>query len=135
MSPAKSKRTTKTARQQRVESQLQRVLAELISRNVRDPRVGTITIPAVEAAPDMSVARVFFVPFVGGHPPDEVREGLLHAAGFLRGEVGRRLSLRHAPRLEFEYDTVIERGSQLSALISAAVRADEVRKPDDPEQD
>ncbi len=131
MSPSKSKRTTKSARQQRVESQLQRVLAELISRSVRDPRVGNVTITAVEAAPDMSVARIFFVPFVGGHSPDEVREGLLAASGFLRGEVGRRLSLRHAPRLEFEYDTVIERGSQLSALISAAVRADEVRKPDD----
>ena len=82
MSPSKSKRTTKTARQQRVESQMQRVLAELISRNVRDPRVGNVTITAVEAAPDMSVARVFFVPFVGGHSPDEVRDGLRMLRGF-----------------------------------------------------
>jgi ribosome-binding factor A len=117
----------KGARQQRVESQLQRVVAELISREVRDPRVGSVTITAVDVVPDMSVARVYFVPFGTAHTVDEVRDGLARAAGFLRGEVGRRLGLRHAPRLEFEFDESIERGAALSSLISEAVRDDRDR--------
>lgn len=124
-------RGSKSARTQRVESQLQRVVAELVSREVRDPRVGNVTITAVEVAPDMSVARIFFVPFAGGHTVEEVREGLARASGFLRGEVGRRLALRHAPRLEFVFDDTIERGTALSALISTAVKEDEARHVDD----
>ncbi|MEZ5459607.1 MAG: 30S ribosome-binding factor RbfA [Steroidobacteraceae bacterium] len=77
---------------------------QLISRDVRDPRVGSVTITSVEVAPDMSVAKVYFVPFGAAHGIDEVAEGLSRAASFLRGEVGRRLGLRHAPRLDFRYD-------------------------------
>jgi ribosome-binding factor A len=120
-------RASKSARQQRVESQLQRVVAELVSREVRDPRVGSLTITAVDMAPDMSLARVYFVPFGGAHTVEEIREGLARAAGFLRGEVGRRLGLRHAPRLEFEFDDSIERGAALDSLIREAVRADHDR--------
>jgi ribosome-binding factor A len=120
-------RGSKGSRQQRVESQLQRVVAELISREVRDPRVGSVTITAVDIVPDMSVARVFFVPFGSAHTVDEVGEGLARAAGFLRGEVGRRLGLRHAPRLEFTFDDSIERGASLSSLIKEAVREDRDR--------
>ena len=113
---------TSKARQQRVESELQRVVAELISREVKDPRVGMVTITAVQVAPDMGSARVLFVPFGDRHSPDEVAEGLRRAAGFLRGEVGRRLGLRHAPRLDFEYDASIERADRLTKLIDEAVR-------------
>jgi ribosome-binding factor A len=112
------------ARQQRVESEVQRVLAELISREVKDPRVGMVTITAVQVAPDMSVARVLFVPFADQHPPTEVAAGLNRAAGFLRGEVGRRLALRHAPRLEFVFDESIQKALRLSSLIDDAVRSD-----------
>src|SRR2546430_13497609 len=92
------------ARTQRIESEIQRVLAALIAREVKDPRVGNVTITAVSVAADMGTARVFFTPFASRHPPHEVRIGLTHAAGFLRGELGRRLSLRHAPRLGFAID-------------------------------
>src|ERR1700739_5022498 len=91
-------------RTQRIESEIQRVLAALIAREVKDPRVGNITVTAVSVAPDMGSARVFFTPFAALHPPAQVREGLTHAAGFLRGELGRRLGLRHAPRLGFVFD-------------------------------
>jgi len=112
------------ARQQRIESELQRVVAELISREVKDPRVGMVTITAVQVASDMSVAKVLFVPFGGKNPSDEVATGLNRAAGFLRGEVGRRLGLRHAPRLEFVFDASIENALRLTALIDDAVRRD-----------
>ncbi len=125
-------RGSKNARTQRVESQLQRVVAELISRDVRDPRVGSVTITSVEVAPDMSAAKVYFVPFGNAHSVAEVQEGLSRAASFLRGEVGRRLALRHAPRLDFRFDETIERGTALSALISSAVRADSARTGESP---
>jgi len=126
-------RGSKNARAQRVESQLQRVVAELISREVRDPRVGSVTVTAVEVVPDMSVAKVYFVPFGTAHTVEEVQQGLDRAASFLRGEVGRRLGLRHAPRLDFRFDETIERGTALSALISSAVREDSARAHDDAE--
>ena len=115
------------ARRERIEGEVQRVLSALVAREVKDPRVGSVTITAVQLAPDLSVARVFFLPFGGRHPADEVREGLASAAGFLRGEVGRRLSLRHAPRLEFVIDRHLEEASQLSSLIDRAVREDRSR--------
>src|SRR5436853_7799871 len=93
------------ARTQRIESEIQRVLAALIAREVKDPRVGNVTITAVSLAADMGVARVFFTPFASKNPAEHVREGLTRAGGFLRGEIGRRLRVRHAPRLRFlSYD-------------------------------
>ena len=104
---------------------MQRVLSTLVSREVRDPRVGNVTITAVSVAPDMSTARIWFMPFGGKHSPEEVGEGLGRAAGFLRGELGRALSLRHAPKLEFIYDQQIENADKLTRLIDGAVKTDQ----------
>lgn len=98
------------------------MLAELVSRDVKDPRVGNVTFTAVSIAPDLKTARVFFVPFAGGHDPEEVRAGLKRAAGFLRGAAGRRLGLRHAPRLEFVFDDRIDEADRLTRLIDRAVK-------------
>jgi ribosome-binding factor A len=98
------------------------VLAELIAREVKDPRVGNVTITSVRLSGDKSVARVFFTPFASQHPAEEVRGGLTRAAGFLRGEAGRRLGLRHAPRLEFVFDDTPEKAARLTGLIDRAVR-------------
>jgi len=111
-------------RTQRIESEIQRVLAALIAREVKDPRVGNVTVTAVSVAPDMGSARVFFTPFAALHPPAQVRAGLTHAAGFLRGELGRRLGLRHAPRLEFVFDESVESAARLTQLIDSAVAGD-----------
>ena len=112
------------ARSRRIESELQRVLAALIAREVKDPRVGNVTITGVKVAADMGTARVYFTPFASREPPEQVRKGLTHAASFLRGEVGRRLSLRHAPRLEFVFDASAEDAARLTSLIDRAVAAD-----------
>jgi len=103
---------------------MQRVLSTLVAREVRDPRVGNITVTAVNVAPDMSTARIFFVPFASKHTPEEVAEGLNRASGFLRGEIGRALALRHAPKLEFVYDQQIENADKLTRLIDRAVKSD-----------
>jgi ribosome-binding factor A len=115
----------KSQRLARIEGEMQRVLSTLVSREVRDPRVGNITLTSVSVAPDMSTARIWFVPFGDKHTPEEVGEGLNRAAGFLRGEVGRALALRHAPKLEFVYDRQIEHADKLSRLIDGAVKSDQ----------
>jgi ribosome-binding factor A len=119
----------KSQRLARIEGEMQRVLSTLVSREVRDPRVGNVTITAVSVAPDMSTARIWFMPFGDKHSPEEVAEGLGRASGFLRGELGRALSLRHAPRLEFLYDQQIENADKLTRLIDGAVKSDQ-KKPD-----
>jgi ribosome-binding factor A len=113
-------RGSTSGRLQRIEAQIQRVLAELVAREVKDPRVGPVTITQVALAPDQSHAEVYVVPFgrTGSHP--DVIEGLAAAAGFLRGEVGRRVGLRHAPRLSFVQDDSFDRAAELTALIDAA---------------
>ena len=117
----------KTQRLARIEGEIQRVLSSLVAREVRDPRVGNITVTAVNVAPDLSTARIWFVPFGDQHAPEQVSEGLNRAAGFLRGEVGRALSLRHAPRLEFVYDKQIENADKLTRLIDGAVKSDQTK--------
>lgn len=111
-------------RNRKIEAQLQRVLAEVIARELKDPRVGNVTISAVDLAPDMRTARVFFTPFASAHPPAEVREGLTRASGFLRGAVTRRLGLRYAPRLQFVFDDAFDKAAQLTSLINEAVARD-----------
>lgn len=130
----------RNSRHQRIESQMQRTLAQLVPREVKDPRVGLVTITAVSLAPDLSAARVWFLPFGLGVPSDAVLEGLRSAAGFLRGEVARQLRMRHAPRLEFLVDTQLEQAQTLTTLIDKAVASDrkaagtpEPVLPDEPE--
>lgn len=113
------------ARLQRIEAQIQRTLAELVRGEVKDPRVGPMTVTQVTLSTDKSVARVYVVPFAedaAAHP--ELLEGLVAASGFLRGEVGRRVGLRHAPRLEFLLDDSFDRAARLSQLLAG------VRKPE-----
>jgi ribosome-binding factor A len=103
-----------------MEGEMQRVLAELVSREVKDPRVGHVTITQVVLAPDLSHARIFVVPLGGDETHPQMLEGLTAAAGFLRGEVGRRVGMRHAPRLQFVHDDSFDRAAALTALIDKA---------------
>ena len=107
-------------RQQKIGAQLQRVLSELISREINDPRVGNVTITSVSVSPDMKAARVYYVPFASQNPPEQVQEGLKRASGFLRREVAQQLGLRYMPRLEFVFDESIERAARLTGLINKA---------------
>ncbi|MBK7116360.1 MAG: 30S ribosome-binding factor RbfA [Proteobacteria bacterium] len=111
-----------SGRLQRMEGEMQRVLAELVSRELKDPRVGPVTVTQVALARDLSYARVFVVPFGGNSAHPQMLEGLAAAAGFLRGEVGRRVGMRHAPRLQFVHDESFDRAAELTALIDSANR-------------
>ncbi|PUE35760.1 30S ribosome-binding factor RbfA [Limnohabitans sp. Jir72] len=103
----------------RVADQIQRDLAELIARELKDPRVGMVTINAVEVTPDYAHAKVFFSVLTGN--PEEATEGLNAAAGFLRNGLFKRLHIHTVPTLHFMFDRTTERASDMNALISKAV--------------
>ena len=115
------------ARSARIADQIQRELAEVIRLELRDPRVGLVTLTAVELSRDQSHADVFFT--VLGSDSREALEGLQHAAGFLRTNLARRLSTRTVPELHFSYDESIERGVRLSRLIDEAVNPAPAKRP------
>jgi len=112
------------SRGRRVGEQIQRELAELVQRELNDPRLGMVTISAVEVSRDLAVARVYFTVLNPEHDLQQTLAGLNHANGFLRRELGKRMKLRVVPELRFEYDRSIENGSRLSALIDKAVSSD-----------
>ena len=103
----------------RVADQIQRDLSELIARELKDPRVGMVTINAVEVTPDYAHAKVFFSLLTGN--PEEATQGLNAAAGFLRNGLFKRLHIHTVPTLHFVFDRTTERASDMNALIAKAV--------------
>lgn len=112
-------------RTRRVAEQLQRELATMIQMEVRDPRVGLVTVSSVDVSKDLAHAKVFITALNDAQEHKDTIEALQHAAGFLQHELGKRLKLRTIPRLHFVYDETIERGNELSALIDSAIKQDE----------
>ena len=123
------------SRSQRVVEQIRRELAELIRLEVKDPRVGFITLTDVEITPDYAHAKVFFTNMTGEDDVPEILQGLRRASGFLRRELGRRIRIHTIPELHFHYDRSVEQGSRLSQLIDTVVKEDEARHHDEPQQD
>jgi ribosome-binding factor A len=119
-------------RSRRVAQQIQRALSDLIRREIRDPRLGMLTLTEVRVSSDLSYATVYYS--VLNADREEAHEVLIAAADILRGPLGRALGLRHAPELRFVADELIESGAHLSALISKAVNDDAARHVDEPEE-
>jgi ribosome-binding factor A len=113
------KPTSSAHRGFRVADQIQRDLSELIARELKDPRVGMVTLNAVEVTPDYAHAKVYFSLLVG----DSVQcaEGLNQAAGFLRSGLFKRLHIHTVPTLHFLFDQTTERAADMNALIARAV--------------
>ena len=108
-------------RPERLGDLIQREVSDLIRLEVRDPRVGMITITSVDVSPDMSHARVFFT-MLDKEKVEDTLHGLKRSAGFLRSQLARRLKMYTTPELRFEYDESVERGDRLSRLIDSAVK-------------
>lgn len=114
----------------RVAEQIQRELAELIQLEVKDPRVGLVTLTDVEVTQDYAHAKVYFTTLGPAEKAPQAQLGLQHAAGFLRSQLAHRMKLRVMPQLHFIYDTSVERGVRLSQLIDEAVAEDKSHKPE-----
>ena len=113
----------------RVAEQIQRDLAELLRTEVKDPRIGMVTVTAVEVSADLSHAKVLFTHLAGKERADEAVKALQHTAGYLRTELSHRLKLYSVPQLHFAYDDSIESGLRMSKLIDDAV-AEDRKHPD-----
>ena len=117
------------SRKDRVSEQIRRELAELIRTELKDPRVGMVSITDVEVTADYAHAKVFFSTLAGKDQLAEVKTGLQRASGFLRRELGKRISIHMTPQLNFVFDQSLERGADLSKLIQEAVAISERSDP------
>ncbi|MGE0875633.1 MAG: 30S ribosome-binding factor RbfA [Burkholderiales bacterium] len=102
----------------KVGDQIQRELSELIQREVRDPRVGMVTLTGVEVSPDYAYASVHFTCLDAAHV-EAATKGLQAAAGYLRSQLAKRSKTYTTPELRFFYDESVERGDRLSRLIDS----------------
>ena len=114
------------ARTQRVADHLQRELAALIQHEVRDPRVGMISITGVDVSRDLGHAKVYYTAMGSdsGEDARESTEALNKAAGFLRSQLSRDSAMRSVPQLRFYFDSSVGRGRDLEELIQQAADAD-----------
>jgi len=120
-------------RGQRVADQIQKDLSELITFELKDPRVGMITLSEVQLTPDYAHAKVYFTMLKDD--PETVKNtlaGLQAASGFLRNQLGKRLHIHTLPQLHFVHDMSAARGMAMSALID---QANATRARDDGEGD
>ena len=114
-----AKKSTTPNRAFKVADQIQRDLSELIARELKDPRVGLVTLQGVEVTPDYAHAKVFFSLLTGD--PQQTQEGLNQAAGFLRSGLFKRLHIHTVPTLHFVYDRTSEKAADMNALIAKAI--------------
>ena len=122
------------SRKDRVSEQIRREVAELIRSEVKDPRVGMVSITDVEVTPDYAHAKVYFSTLAGSEHLEEVMAGLQKASGFLRRELGRRIRIHTTPQLHFVFDQSLERGADLSKLIQQAVSISGAEDPSSDER-
>ena len=117
-------------RSRRVGEQIQRELALLLQREVRDPRLSQVTIAAVKVSRDMSQATVYFTVLGDKEDIHPIQQALEKASGFLRHALGEQVVMRSLPHLRFVYDDSVSRGSELSSLIDEAVASDRKKHQD-----
>lgn len=124
------------SRASRIADQIQRDLSDVIRLELKDPRVGLVTITAVDLTRDLSHAKVYVTALGESDAAEQAVAALQHAAGFLRSQLARTLKVRVLPQLQFVYDASVERGIRLSQLIDQAVadserQADEIQSSDE----
>ena len=101
----------------RVDEAVRAVLSDAISKDLRDPRVGFITVTAVKTSPDLRHARVYVSVLGDEAQRADSLAGLRSARGFLQGRVASELTLKHTPTINFEYDESVDRGMRISRLL------------------
>jgi ribosome-binding factor A len=106
-----------TKRIERLNDQIRMEIADILMTRVKDPRVGFVTVTAVETSPDLRNARIFVTIMAEGDALDKSLEGLRKAAAFIRSELGRRLHIRFIPELFFEVDHSAEESERVLKLL------------------
>ncbi len=123
-------------RADRVADAIQRALAQIIPKEIRDPRLGMVNVNAVEVNRDLANAKVY-ITLVGQEGPDESKASadiLNRAASFLRSSLAKEMTMRSVPNLQFIYDASAIRGQNLSSLIERTIASDEASHKSDPSE-
>ena len=118
-------------RADRVADLIKMEIADLLLKQVRDPRIGSVTITGVKVADDLRNAKVYFVEMGKDTCSADLEAGLRKATGFLRRELGRRLQLRHVPEILFAYDPSFAYGSRIDTLLKEIHEKGETNAPAD----
>tara|TARA_Y100001934_G_C12323021_1_gene761067 strand:+ start:1236 stop:1619 length:384 start_codon:yes stop_codon:yes gene_type:complete len=122
------------SRGQKIGDLIQRELASLIQREVKDPRIGMVTINEANVSRDLAFADIYFT-VLPAEDVTSVEEALNQAAGFLRSQLAKVLNTRTTPKLRFHYDATIENGARISRAIDAAIASDTSDSPQEPVRD
>ncbi|MBN3056935.1 30S ribosome-binding factor RbfA [Pectobacterium brasiliense] len=118
------------SRTQRVAQEMQKEIAIIIQREVKDPRIGMATVSGVEVSRDLAYAKVF-VTFLNDNEPEQVQmaiKALQDASGFIRTLVGKAMRLRVVPALTFSYDNSLVEGMRMSNLVTNVIKNDTERR-------
>ncbi|MBQ4090927.1 MAG: 30S ribosome-binding factor RbfA [Clostridia bacterium] len=121
-------------RQGRINDEFQKEIA-MILREVKDPRVSGafISVTAAEVTPDLKYAKVYYSSLMGDKK--EVKRGLLSSAGFIRGQIAKRMNLRITPEITFVEDSSIEYGAKISKILEGITYSDEQDNDTEAEND
>lgn len=112
-------------RSDRVSDLLKQEIAQMLLREIKDPRIGFVTITGVEVSDDLRSARVFFSIVGSNKEVEETTKGLESASGFIKKKLGKRLRLRRIPNIVFKFDGSLEYGSHINGILKDLHHADE----------
>ena len=116
------------SRNQRLGNQLLRTLSELLRFETKDPRIGNVSLTAVDLSRDLSIARVYLSLLDPNQDPGPTVEALANASGFLRSKLGKAIKVRHVPQLRFIHDDSAEQAVKIGRLIDQTIEADTANK-------
>jgi ribosome-binding factor A len=114
-----------STRQRRVQELLVQDISEILQREMKDPRIGFVTITDAEVTPDLRHARIYFTVLGSGEEREETGKALNRAAGFIRAGFAKRSQMRYVPELKFVFDSTIDRGARLNALLESVRQENE----------
>jgi len=114
-------------RAQRAARLIQEEISKIIQRELRDPRIGLITVTGVDVTDDLRYAKVFITVFKEENK-EKTLEGLEHAKGFIRREIGQRIKMRFTPEIEFKFDDSAERGARIEEILRKIVTVEAAEK-------
>jgi ribosome-binding factor A len=122
-------------RMRRVDEAIRQVIADALASDLKDPRVGFVTVTDVRTSPDLSHARVYVSVLGDPQAREDTLAGLRSAHGYLQGRLAHELELKRTPTLEFSYDETTDRAMRLDALIEAGLDGAEIDRtaPDEAE--
>jgi ribosome-binding factor A len=112
------------ARTRRLAERISKLVAELLERRIKDPRLGFVTVTEVRLTGDWREAKVFYTVFGTPEEQADTADALASATGIIRSEVGRIIGLRHAPSIEFVADALPDSARRIDDLVAAARQAD-----------